>query len=217
MLVITEEILRKKFLKKELFEGSEFIVDVDSFLTPAAKSYLREHQIHIKTGEKKTIFSNAREKEPYVSKGKTEAVTEAKYGRDDANKQCRQSSQVSQLLNVLTLASFEIRQLANLFYFPLLEDTSFTWEWWFYFEYQQKWLKKFCLFQEDFEAKEVICPNTELTLNRVNQRLWKYSRDEIDNQIDKIQCLLEEVPVASAIFKKWSHQLREAIHLAENK
>ncbi|MBG4115827.1 hypothetical protein I5F41_35440, partial [Pseudomonas aeruginosa] len=46
MTVITEDMLRIKRLKKELEDGTDFVFPVGSFLTPAAKSYLREHRIN---------------------------------------------------------------------------------------------------------------------------------------------------------------------------
>jgi hypothetical protein len=55
MTVITEDIIRKKLLSKELKEGMSFNLPHGSLLTPAAKSYLREHHINsVTTSSPKT-------------------------------------------------------------------------------------------------------------------------------------------------------------------
>ena len=69
MTVITEDMLRIKRLKKELEDGTDFVFPVGSFLTPAAKSYLREHRINSSFSEVHSVkASSQKQKQEHLSK-----------------------------------------------------------------------------------------------------------------------------------------------------
>ena len=55
MAIITEEMLRNKRLSKQLANGQLLVLPIGSFLTPAAKSYLRENRIHWSLADVQTI------------------------------------------------------------------------------------------------------------------------------------------------------------------
>ena len=92
MTVITEDMLRIKRLKKELEDGTDFVFPVGSFLTPAAKSYLREHRIN-------SSFSSTN---PLLSEVHS----------------VKASSQKQEHLSKETI--YEIRHLSHLLYLPFL-------------------------------------------------------------------------------------------------
>lgn len=71
MTVITEDMLRNKRLKKELEDGTDFVFPVGSFLTPAAKSYLREHRINSSFSSTNPLLSEVHSvKPPHKNKNK---------------------------------------------------------------------------------------------------------------------------------------------------
>lgn len=111
MTVITEDQLRKKVLSKELQEGMDFIIPSGSLLTPAAKSYLREHHIT--------------------------SVTTSAQKRADSCSIRTSSNKINPLSRKIV---DEIQHLKHLLYFPLLRDDTFPAELWLYFEKQQAWL-----------------------------------------------------------------------------
>ena len=114
MTVITEDMLRIKRLKKELEDGTDFVFPVGSFLTPAAKSYLREHRIN-------SSFSSTN---PLLSEVHS----------------VKASSQKQEHLSKETI--YEIRHLSHLLYLPFLTNEALSTEGWLYFEQQQQWLEK---------------------------------------------------------------------------
>ncbi|MGM0209237.1 hypothetical protein IGI96_003761 [Enterococcus sp. DIV0421] len=138
MTVITEDELRKKVLSKELYEGMDFVIPSGSLLTPAAKSYLREHHItSVTTGTQKRVDSCP----------------------------IRTPSIETKLLS--RNIEYEIQHLKHLLYFPMLRDDTFPAELWLYFEKQQAWLEniiqgKFLVIEQAIDQEQVVLESSQL-------------------------------------------------------
>jgi hypothetical protein len=135
--VITEDSLRRKLLKKELQENMDLVLPKDSLLTPAAKSYLREHSIH-------GVLSS-QEEAYYTDLSSISTPQEANFS-----------------LQIV----YEIEHLSNLLYFPELKNNVFTDTDWLYFESQQAWLEKmiqgqFLDIEKNANCKEIYIDNSE--------------------------------------------------------
>ncbi|MGX7172589.1 hypothetical protein [Enterococcus ratti] len=186
MSVITEEMLRKMLLKKELLPGTSFAVSKNSLLTPAASGYLREHQIQVTVTD--SSFLPARKTQQPVQSKKPNASNN--HGK----------------------LRLELKKLQNLLSFYLIEETSMCAEGWLYFEYQQLWLKKFSQFDEPVSLKNVPAPSKNVCSSFPHSRTWQYSINEIHYQIEKICQMLEELaPERLSIFNLWAEKLQSII------
>lgn len=135
MTVITEDTLRNKRRKKELEDGTDFVIPVGSFLTPAAKSYLREHRINSSLSSEKPLLSEVHS--------------------------VKAPSQKQEHLSKETI--YAIRHLSHLLYLPFLTNEALSTEGWLYFE-QQQWLEKFIL-EQSLVVEPVIFKSKVAILN----------------------------------------------------
>lgn len=137
MSVITEDELRKKVLSKELYEGMDLIIPSGSLLTPAAKSYLREHHIT--------------------------SVTTSTQKRADS---CPIRTSSIKTKSLSRKIEYEIQHLKHLLYFPMLRDDTFPAELWLYFEKQQAWLEniiqgKFSVIEQAIDQEQVVIESSQ--------------------------------------------------------
>lgn len=197
MKVITEDIIRRQFRKKQLWEGAELIVDSASLITPSAHSYLREHHIQV------------------VDKIKENSNMSAQLITDDNGSVQQLLSNYKEPQNKKQV-ELEIKHLINLFYFPLIQDSCFSNNWWLFFEKQQEWLKAF----NQLDTKNIPALDmkieSKLYINIENYRVWLFSFNEINIQIEKIQYLLTEKWL-SQCFNDWSNNLIKVIQSPKKK
>ncbi|EGO6607414.1 hypothetical protein ABG953_07390 [Enterococcus faecalis] len=179
MTVITEDMLRNKRLKKELEDGTDFVFPVGSFLTPAAKSYLREHRIN-------SSFSSTI---PLLSEVHSVKASSQKQKQEHLSKE----------------TIYEIRHLSHLLYLPFLTNEALSTEGWLYFEQQQLWLEKFIL--EQSLVMEPVILESKVTILTNQQRQWRYSSKEIQLQLDKIILQLKGESQLFGIFQSWATEL----------
>ena len=136
MTVITEDELRKKVLSKELYEGMDLIIPSGSLLTPAAKSYLREHITSVTTSTQKRADS------------------------------CPIRTSSIKTKSLSRKIEYEIQHLKHLLYFPMLRDDTFPAELWLYFEKQQAWLEniiqgKFSVIEQAIDQEQVVIESSQ--------------------------------------------------------
>jgi hypothetical protein len=184
MTVITEDLLRKKILKKELQAGADYFIAENSVITPAAHSYLREHQITVRYIPSKFLA--------------VEPVNE------------HPSSTIKVSLSVQVV--FEIKKLNNLLYFPFLEEHDVSSGWWLYFEEQQKWLTAFSKDQKPKLNQKMNHAFTNNKLPSANNRRWQYSLNEVTLQIELVTELLKQQPEAMlADFIQWAQHFKQTV------
>lgn len=197
MKVITENIIRRQFRKKQLWEGAELLVDSASLITPSAHSYLREHHIRV------------------VDSSKENASTSAQLITDDNGSIQQLHSNYEEPQNKKQV-ELEIKHLINLFYFPLIQAHCFSNNWWLFFEKQQEWLETFNqLDKENLPALDMKI-ESKLHIDIENYRAWLFSFNEITIQIEKIQFLLSDQRL-SQYFNDWSNNLKKVIQSPKKK
>lgn len=191
MKVITEDIIRRQIQKKQLWEDAELIIDSASLITPSAYSYLRERHIRV------------------IDKRQENSKTSTQLINDD-NGPIQQPLSNNEELQNKKQVELEIRHLINLFYFPLVQDSCFSNNWWLFFEKQREWLKKFKQLEKENLPAFDMKIESKLNINIENYRIWLFSISEINTQIEKIRYLLTDKRLCQC-FNDWSNNLKKVI------
>lgn len=84
--------------------------------------------------------------------------------------------------NECTHLQLELEHLANLFYFPLVSDDTFSETEWKFFDEQRRWITQ-------FQQHEPL-PQSDFPVIRQDTRVYRYSISEIHYQLRKINLYL---------------------------